>query len=71
MAEHAPTGWQRAGGRKFALTCVAFGTYTLLLATHLLDAGAYVTLQLGTIAAYITGNSAGRYVEAKYPRTTE
>ena len=58
--------FDRAGGRRFMLVAVAFLTYTALLVGGYLDAGAYVALQLGTIATYIAGNGAQKYAETRY-----
>ena len=53
-------------GRRFYLVLGCALTYTLLLITGYLDSGAYVALQTLTIGAYIAGNGAQKYTEAKY-----
>ena len=54
------------GGRRFVLVMVCGLTYTLLLIFGYLDTGAYVALQIATVAAYIAGNGAQKYTEARY-----
>lgn len=54
------------GGRRFTLVCVCGLTYTALLVLGYLDQGAYVALQMATVAAYIAGNNAQKYVETRY-----
>jgi hypothetical protein len=58
--------YDRAGGRRFLLVLLAFMTYTALLVGDYLDSGAYVALQIATVAAYIAGNGAQKYVETRY-----
>ena len=53
-------------GRRFYLVVGCAITYTLLLAFGLLDSGAYVALQTLTIGAYIAGNGAQKFTDAKY-----
>ena len=53
-------------GRRFYLVVGCAITYTLLLVLNYLDSGAYVALQTLTIGAYIAGNGAQKYTEAKY-----
>ena len=53
-------------GRRFYLVVGCAITYTLLLICGYLDSGAYVALQTLTIGAYIAGNGAQKYTEAKY-----
>lgn len=66
-AAPAPAPLAALGGRKFALALLAFCTYTILLAAGFLDSAAYVTLQLGSIAAYIAGNGAEHYLARPKP----
>ena len=53
-------------GRRFYLVVLCAVTYTLLLITGYLDSGAYVALQTLTVGAYIAGNGAQKYTEARY-----
>lgn len=58
-------------GRRFYLVIGCAITYTLLLATGLLDSGAYVALQTLTVGTYIAGNGVQKFTDAKYgSRTT-
>ena len=54
------------GGRRFLLVVVCGLVYTMLLVGGYLDSDAYVALQMATVAAYIAGNGAQKYVEKKY-----
>lgn len=54
------------GGRRFCLVVGCALTYTLLLIGDYLDSGAFVALQIATVAAYIAGNGAQKFVEKKY-----
>lgn len=54
------------GGRRFTLVAVCGLTYTALLVNGYLDSGAYVALQMATVAAYIAGNGAQKYAETRY-----
>lgn len=54
--------WRVAfGGRRFLLTLGAAVINTWLLISERLDSAAYVTLTLGTVAAYITGATAQKF----------
>lgn len=54
------------GGRRFLLV-VGFGLInTALLVGGYIDQTVYAMLQGGTVAAYIAGNGAQKYVEKKY-----
>ena len=53
-------------GRRFYLVLGCALTYTLLLVGGYLDSGAYVALQTLTIGAYIAGNGAQKFTDAKY-----
>ena len=53
-------------GRRFYLVLICAVTYTLLLIAGYLDAGAYVALQTLTVGAYIAGNGAQKFTDAKY-----
>lgn len=54
------------GGRRYVLVMVCGLTYTALLVGNYLDPGAYVALQMATVAAYIAGNGMQKYTEKKY-----
>lgn len=49
------------GGRRFLLTLGAAVVNTFLLLHDKLDSSAYVTLTLGTVAAYITGATVQKF----------
>ena len=53
-------------GRRFYLVLGCALTYTLLLVGGYLDSGAYVALQTLTVGAYIAGNGAQKYTDARY-----
>lgn len=54
--------WRVAfGGRRFLLTLGAAVINTWLLISERLDSAAYVTLTLGTVAAYITGATVQKF----------
>lgn len=57
------------GGRRFILVCMCGLVYTALLVGGYLDSGAYVALQIATVAAYIAGNGAQKYAETRYGNT--
>ena len=54
------------GGRRFCLVVGCALVYTALLIGGFLDSGAFVALQIATVAAYIAGNGAQKFVETKY-----
>ncbi|KKK69017.1 hypothetical protein LCGC14_2938240 [marine sediment metagenome] len=54
------------GGRRFLLVIVCGLAYTMLLVGGYLDSGAYVALQIATVAAYISGNTYQKHSENKY-----
>ena len=55
-----------SGGRRFFLACTGGATSTVLFALGLLTEGGYITLQLATISAYITGNVVQKYNDKKF-----
>ena len=54
------------GGRRFCLVIGCGLVYTALLVNSYLESGAYVALQMATVAAYIAGNGAQKYTETRY-----
>lgn len=54
------------GGRRFALVVGCGLVYTALLVGGYLDSGAYVALQIATVAAYIAGNGFQKHSETRY-----
>ena len=54
------------GGRRFTLTMLCGLTYTVLLVGGYLNEGAYVTLQMMTVGAYLAANGAQKYTETRY-----
>ncbi len=54
------------GGRRFCLVVSCSLAYIVLLINGYIDGSQYIALQLPTIGAYITGNGAQKYTEAKY-----
>lgn len=54
------------GGRRFFLTAMSAAINTILFALAILSESGYVTLQIAIVAAYITGNAAQKYTEARY-----
>lgn len=58
MAPDALIAWREAlGGRRFLMTMGAGVIDALLLYVDKLDASSYVTLTLGTVAAYIAAGT--------------
>lgn len=55
-----------SGGRRFTMTIGAGLISTGLLIGGYLTEGGYVTLQLATVAAYITSNVVQKYNEVKH-----
>lgn len=55
-----------SGGRRFCMTIGAGLFSTALLVGGYIQEGAYVTLQLGTVGAYIAGNVIQKYGAAKF-----
>jgi len=45
------------GGRRFTITIGAGLVSTLLFVCHILSESGFITLVLGTVGAYITGNT--------------
>ncbi len=54
------------GGRRFVLVMLCGFTYSVLLVGGYLDSGAYVALQIATVASYIAGSGAQKYTETRY-----
>lgn len=55
-----------SGGRRFVLAVGGGLVSTLLLVADLIGESSYVTLQLGLVGAYITGNVVQKYNSVKY-----
>ena len=62
----AASPYDRIGGRRFLLVLICALSYTALLVGGYLDPASYVTLQMMTVGAYIAGNVAQKYTEAKF-----
>lgn len=58
------------GGRRFLLVVGCGLVYTALLVGGYLDGGAYVALQMATVAAYIAGNGYQKHTETRYGSRT-
>ena len=56
----------KCGGRRFLLVVGCGLVYTGLLIGDCLDSGAYVALQMATVAAYIAGNGYQKHSETRY-----
>ncbi len=54
------------GGRRFCLVVGCGLTYTALLIAGYIDPTVYGTLQIATVAAYISGNTYQKHSENKY-----
>lgn len=59
----------RCGGRRFTLSLGAGIVTTLLLIAGYISEGVYADLIIATVAAYIVGNGAQKYTEARYGRS--
>ena len=57
-----------SGGRRFCMTIGAGLISTALLLTDNIGESSYVTLQLGTVGAYIASNVVQKYNERKYAK---
>jgi len=55
-----------SGGRRFLMAVAGGLISTLLLITDHIGESSYVTLQLGLVGAYITGNVVQKYNSVKY-----
>lgn len=55
-----------SGGRRFLMAVAGGIISTLLLITDQIGESSYVTLQLGLVGAYITGNVVQKYNSVKY-----
>jgi len=55
-----------SGGRRFLLAVAGGLVSTALLMTDHIGESSYVTLQLGLVGAYITGNVIQKYNSVKY-----
>ena len=60
-----------SGGRRFCMTIGAGLFSTALLVGGYIQEGAYVTLQLGTVGAYIAGNVIQKYGAAKFSASVD
>jgi len=54
------------GGRRFILVVGCGLVYTALLVGGYLDSGAYVALQMATVAVYVAGNGYQKHSETRY-----
>lgn len=55
--------YEAVGGRRFVLACATLVSATLLAYVGRLDSASYAAVMAAVVAAYVTGNTAQKWIE--------